>query len=67
MIDERLLEILVCPACKTKVRLEGERLVCQNASCGLRYPIRDDIPIMLIQEAEKERDQAPGNRGQGKP
>ena len=53
MIDERLLEVLVCPACRTKVRLEGDRLVCQNAACGLRYPFRDDIPIMLVQEAEK--------------
>jgi len=53
MIDEKLLEILVCPACKTKVVREGDRLVCQNASCGLRYPIRDDIPVMLVDEAEK--------------
>jgi uncharacterized protein YbaR (Trm112 family) len=53
MIDEKLLEILVCPACKTKVVLEGDRLVCQNAACGLRYPVRDDIPVMLIAEAEK--------------
>jgi len=53
MIDQRLLEILVCPACRTKLRLEGERLICQNPSCGLRYPIRDDIPVMLLHEAEK--------------
>ncbi|MCX5671589.1 MAG: Trm112 family protein [Planctomycetota bacterium] len=71
MIDERLLEILVCPACRTKVRLEGERLVCQNPACGLRYPIRDDIPVMLIHEAQKpekaeRRDQGPRTRDQGK-
>jgi len=53
MIDEKLLEILVCPACKTKVCLTGDRLVCQNPSCGLRYPVRDDIPVMLVSEAEK--------------
>jgi len=53
MIDEELLKILACPACKTAVKLEGERLVCQNSSCGLRYPIRDGIPVMLIDEAEK--------------
>ncbi len=53
MIDQVLLDILVCPKCKTRVKLEGDRLVCQNAACGLRYPIRDDIPIMLIDEAEK--------------
>ncbi|MBI4227543.1 MAG: Trm112 family protein [Candidatus Omnitrophica bacterium] len=53
MIDQELLEILACPACKTSVRLEGERLICANAACGLRYPIRDGIPVMLIEEAEK--------------
>ena len=50
MIDPALLEILACPACKTEVKLEGERLVCTR--CGRRYPIRDGIPVMLIEEAE---------------
>lgn len=53
MIDKELLGILACPACKADVKLEGERIVCQNAACGLRYPIKDGIPIMLIDEAEK--------------
>jgi uncharacterized protein len=61
MIDERLLHVLVCPACRAKVRLEGDRLVCQNAECGLRYPVRDDIPIMIVQEAEKPGGQAGGD------
>jgi len=50
MIDKRLLDILACPLCKTEVRLEGERLVCVR--CGRRYPIRDGIPVMLVEEAE---------------
>ena len=50
MIDPKLLEILACPLCKTEVRLEGDRLVC--VQCGRRYPIRDGIPVMLIEEAE---------------
>ena len=53
MIDKELLDILCCPKCKTDVKLEGEKLICQNPECGLRYPIKDDIPIMLIEEAEK--------------
>jgi uncharacterized protein YbaR (Trm112 family) len=57
MIHQRLLDVLICPACRTKVVLDGERLVCQNPACGLRYAIRDDIPIMLIQEAEKPAQQ----------
>ena len=51
MISKELLDILVCPACKTKVVLEGERLVCHN--CGRKYPIRDGIPVMLIEEGDK--------------
>lgn len=53
MISQDLLEILACPACETrpKVSLEGQdRLVC--TACGRRYPIRDDIPVMLVEEAE---------------
>lgn len=53
MIDQELLDLLACPACKTAVRLEGERLICTNPACGLRYPIREGIPVMLVEEAEK--------------
>ena len=49
MIDPRLLELLVCPACKAPVREEGEGLVC--ASCRRGYPVRDGIPVMLVDEA----------------
>ena len=49
MIDKELLNILACPLCKTDVRLEGNKIIC--AKCGRRYPIKDDIPIMLIDEA----------------
>jgi uncharacterized protein len=58
MIDKDLLEILACPACKTAVTLEGDRIVC--GKCGRRYPIKDDIPIMLIDEADM-----PGNAKSG--
>jgi len=50
MIDKELLEILACPACKAGVTLNGDKIVCQK--CGRRYPVKDDIPIMLIDEAE---------------
>jgi uncharacterized protein YbaR (Trm112 family) len=53
MIDKQLLDVLACPKCKANVKLEGEKLICQNPQCGLRYPIRDGIPVMLIDEAEK--------------
>ena len=53
MIDKELLAILACPACKAPVRQEGDRLLCTAPGCGLRYPIRDGIPVMLVEEAEK--------------
>ncbi len=49
-LDEEFLSLLACPVCKTNVRREGERLVC--ATCGRRYPIREGIPVMLVEEAE---------------
>ena len=54
MISDDLLAILVCPACKTKVELvKSSWLVCTNSECGRKYPIRDGIPIMLIEEGDK--------------
>ncbi len=49
MIDKELLNILACPACKTDVREEGDFIVCSK--CGRRYPVKDGIPVMLIDEA----------------
>ncbi len=50
-MDEKLLEILACPACKGSLELENNALICNK--CKLRYKIEDDIPIMLVDEAEK--------------
>ena len=52
MLSQELLDILVCPACKgdLKHEQEPERLICP--ACKLAYPVRDDIPIMLSEEAE---------------
>ena len=50
MIDKELLEILACPACRADVKLDGDVIVC--VKCGRRYPIKDDIPIMLVEEAD---------------
>ena len=53
MINKELLDILACPKCKGPVALTGKKdgLVCSN--CQLLYEIRDDIPVMLIDEAQK--------------
>ena len=52
-INRDLLEILACPKCKGEIRLNerGDGLLCSR--CQLLYPIREDIPIMLIDEAIK--------------
>ncbi|MCP4669676.1 MAG: Trm112 family protein [Desulfobacula sp.] len=51
-VSQELLEILVCPKCKGEIHLNEEKdgLVCKE--CSLIYEIRDDIPIMLIDEAK---------------
>jgi uncharacterized protein YbaR (Trm112 family) len=52
-LDPKLMEILVCPNCHGDVEeLEAEHVIVCTA-CGYRYPIRDQIPVMLIDEAEK--------------
>jgi uncharacterized protein YbaR (Trm112 family) len=68
VVSEDLLAILRCPACVSGPdrregpdpgRLElvrGHWLVCQEPGCGRKYPIRDDIPVMLIEEGDKYRD-----------
>lgn len=53
-IDPGLLEIIVCPACRSDLKVvetgaDETELVCQG--CGLAYPVRDDIPVLLVDEA----------------
>lgn len=52
-LDPVLLEILVCPDCKGSLTVDqdNDELICN--SCGLIYPVRDDIPVMLVDEARR--------------
>jgi uncharacterized protein YbaR (Trm112 family) len=50
-VSERLLEILVCPACKVKVEMKADGSGLKCPQCHRVYPIKDDIPVMLIDEA----------------
>jgi uncharacterized protein len=65
-IDSWLLEILACPKCHSPLRADdaASELVCTGADCGLAYPVRDDIPVLLIDEA---RDPAAGGPAAGGP
>jgi len=60
-ISEQLLEILVCPACRAKVELKADGSGLKCVECKRVYPIRDDIPVMLIDEAKIEDEQPAGN------
>lgn len=53
-LSPELLEILRCPKCKSKVELTADKsgLKCTNAECRLVYPIREEIPVMLVEEAK---------------
>ncbi|MGH2546496.1 MAG: Trm112 family protein [Actinomycetota bacterium] len=53
-LDKELLDILACPNCRGDVEYrEQEELVVCIGRCGYRYPVRDDIPVMLVDEAIK--------------
>jgi uncharacterized protein len=56
-ISPELLEILRCPKCRSEVQIDdaATRLKCVNPECSLVYPIRDEIPVMLIDEATVEK------------
>lgn len=56
-LNPALLEIIVCPDCHGKLRVDdaAEELVC--TSCGLAYPVRDDIPVLLVDEARRPEQQ----------
>jgi uncharacterized protein len=53
-VDQELLEILACPNCKTKVDLVKNGTALKCGQCKRVYPIKDDIPVMLIDEATIE-------------
>ncbi|MBK9214844.1 MAG: Trm112 family protein [Chloracidobacterium sp.] len=55
-ISPELLNILRCPRCKSELQVdEAEtRLKCLNVECSLVYPIRDEIPVMLVEEATRK-------------
>lgn len=52
-VDPKLLEVLVCPQTKGPLRYDTEKQELISAQAGLAYPIRDGIPIMLVDEARE--------------
>ena len=58
-LEPTLLDILVCPSCHGELRVDepASELVC--TACGLAYPVRDDIPVLLVDEARPPEATAP--------
>jgi uncharacterized protein len=54
-LPAEVLELLVCPACHSSLAwdYESAELVCTGSGCGLAYPVRDGIPILLVDEARR--------------
>ena len=52
-LEDWVLDIIVCPKCKSALRADdaASELVC--TSCGLAYPVRDNIPVLLVEEARQ--------------
>ena len=62
-LSPQFLEIAACPACRSGLAIDYEAgtLVCLNQDCALIYPVRDGIPILLVDEARKAEELEPGN------
>lgn len=58
IVDPQLLEILACPQCHAPLREDEPalELVCTGAGCGLAYPVRDGIPVLLVTDARRPSD-----------
>lgn len=52
-LDEDLLAIIVCPACHGALAVDDAASELQCTACGLAYPVRDDIPVLLVDEARR--------------
>ena len=64
-LDPQLLEILVCPNDRGDLDYREDEAVFVCTTCGYRYPVRDEIPVMLIDEAEKPRRKKPAKKPDG--
>ena len=61
-LDPDLLNILACPVCRGGLDIMGETEGLACARCAVVYPVRDEIPVMLAEEAVSARDWAAGKR-----
>ncbi len=57
-VDPELIDLLVCPACHDEIEYKDRRNLIICTECGLHYPVRDDIPVMLVDEATRPEKRA---------
>jgi uncharacterized protein YbaR (Trm112 family) len=62
-VDAALVELLVCPDCHGAVEYKDRRHLIICTQCGLHYPVRDDIPVMLVDEATRPAPRGSARRG----
>ncbi len=62
-VSQELLDILVCPLCKAPVKLTADNQGLKCGQCRRVYPIKDDIPVMLVDEARIESEGNPSVSG----
>ncbi|MFH1283604.1 MAG: Trm112 family protein [bacterium] len=55
MLKKELLDVLCCPKCKGDVNYKQDKIICRK--CKIFYPVKNDIPVMLIEEAEEYTEQ----------
>ena len=54
-VDKTLIELLVCPACRSEIEYKDRRHLIICTGCGRHYPVRDNIPVMLVEEATQPK------------
>jgi uncharacterized protein YbaR (Trm112 family) len=60
-LDPALLDIIVCPSCRGTLAVDEAASELACTSCGLAYPVRDDIPVLLVDEARRPDQAKPDN------
>jgi hypothetical protein len=58
-VDPALIELLVCPACHAAIEYKDRRNLIICTGCGLQYPVRDGIPVMIVDEATRPQPRRP--------
>jgi len=64
-VDPALIQLLVCPACHGSIEYKDRRNLIICTVCGLHYPVRDGIPVMLVDEATRPQPRKPGGGQSG--